>query len=276
MVMSAATPHHPLDRYLVTKRLPHIWCPGCGIGVALAAILRAIDRRIREGSLRFEDLVMVTGIGCTARAAMYMAFDSAHTIHGRAIAFASGVKLANPRLEVLVLGGDGDIAGIGGNHLLHAARRNMDMTVFMITNMVYAMTGGQVAPTTPMGMYTTTTPRGNPETPVNVIKLVAYQGANYVARASTTHPALIERFTYKALSKEGFRFIEVVSPCPEIFGRHIGFRGPIELYEELKRKSRFKPSPSLDESDLNWDSGWVLGEFVDRDEPGYLRRIGRV
>ncbi len=267
---------HPLDKYLVTKRLPHIWCPGCGIGVALAAILRAIDRRVREGALKPENLVMVTGIGCTARAAIYVSFDSAHTIHGRAIPFASGAKLANPKLEVMVLGGDGDIAGIGGNHLLHAARRNMDLTVFMITNMVYAMTGGQVAPTTPTGMYTTTTPKGNPETPVNVIKLVAYQGANYVARASTTHPALIERYTYRALGMEGFRFIEIISPCPEIFGRHIGFRDPVELYEEIKKKSKYKPKPSLEESDLDWERGWVLGEFIERNEPGYLKRIGRV
>jgi len=267
---------HPLDKYLVTKRLPHIWCPGCGIGVALAAILRAIDRRVREGTLKPENLVMVTGIGCTARAAIYVSFDSAHTIHGRAIPFASGAKLANPKLEIMVLGGDGDIAGIGGNHLLHAARRNMDLTVFMITNMVYAMTGGQVAPTTPTGMYTTTTPKGNPETPVNVIKLVAYQGANYVARASTTHPTLIERYTYRALGMEGFRFIEIISPCPEIFGRHIGFKNPAELYDEIKKKSRYKPKPSLEESDLDWERGWVLGEFIERNEPGYLKRIGRV
>ncbi len=273
--MMAAGLKHPLSKYLLEDRLPHSWCPGCGIGIALGAILRAVDRRVCEGLIDFNKLVLVTGIGCSARAAFYVSFDSAHTIHGRAIPFASGVKLANPSLTVLVFGGDGDIAGIGGNHLIHAARRNMDLLVFMISNFVYAMTGGQVAPTTPTGLYTTTTPKGNPERPLNAVKLVASQNPNYVARASATHPALIEQYTYKALSMEGFRFIEIISMCPEVFGRHIGFNDPVALYKVLKSKSTVKAKPSLMESDYDWNHGWVLGEYVVKNNPGYLATIRR-
>ena len=266
---------HPLDKYLRRDRLPHIWCPGCGIGIALAAMLRGIDRRIREGKLDRNKLVFVTGIGCSARVSFYVDFDSAHTLHGRAIPFATGVKLANPSLEVIVVGGDGDIAGIGGNHLLHAARRNMDLFVVMITNFVYAMTGGQLAPTTPLRVYTTTTPYGNPEPPLNVIKLVASLNANYVARASVTTPHYIESFTYKALGKKGFRVLEVVSTCPEVYGRHIGLRNPVAMLEELKKKVIYKPHPVVDESDIDWDKGIVIGEYVVRNNPSYLDLIKR-
>ncbi len=276
LTMKQSISRHPLSRYLRNSRLPHIWCPGCGIGIALGAILRAIDKRVKEGSLDPKNLVLVTGIGCSARASFYVSFDAAHTIHGRAIPFASGAKLANPDLEVMVFGGDGDIAGIGGNHLLHAARRNMDIIVFMITNMVYAMTGGQLAPTTPKGLYTTTTPHGNPERPVNVIRLVASQGGNYVARASITHPPLIEQYTYKALGMEGFRFIEIISTCPEVFGRHIGYNDPVTLYKVIKEKTTVKRNPTLEDSDFDWERGWVLGEYIIRHDPGYLKTIGRV
>ncbi len=269
-------PTHPLDKYLRAERLPHIWCSGCGIGIALGSILRAIDKRVREGSLDPNKLVFVTGIGCSARTSFYVGFDSAHTLHGRAIAFASGVKIANPELQVIVIGGDGDIAGIGGNHLIHAARRNLDIMVFMITNFVYAMTGGQLAPTTPQGLYTTTTPHGNPERPLNVIKLVSALSPNYVARASITHPPLIEQYTYKALGMEGFRFIEIISTCPEVFGRHAGYRDPVTLYNVLKSKVKVKQNPHVDESELNWEAGIVLGEYLVRSEPGYIRRIKRV
>ncbi len=267
---------HPLSDLLDERRLPHSWCPGCGIGIALGSILRAVKRKIDEGELTKEKVVLITGIGCSARAALYVSFDSAHTIHGRAIPFATGVKLAKPSLAVMVFGGDGDIAGIGGNHLIHAARRNMDLLVFMISNLVYAMTGGQVAPTTPRGLYTTTTPHGNPERPVNVVKLVASQNPNYVARASATHPPLIEKYTYRALTMEGFRFIEIISMCPEVFGRHIGYNDPVALYKAIKSKTKVKSNPTLDEADYDWNHGWVLGEFVVNDHPGYLRMIGRV
>lgn len=273
MVVSVIESPHPLDPYLRVARLPHIWCPGCGIGIALGSVIRAIDKRIREGALKKENVVFITGIGCSARTSFYVNFDAAHTLHGRAIAFATGAKLAKPDLEVIVVGGDGDIAGIGGNHLLHAAKRNMDLIVLMITNFVYAMTGGQVAPTTPLGLYTTTTPHGNPEPPLNIIRVVSSLNANYVARASVTHPMLIEQYVYRALGMKGFRFIEILSTCPEVFGRHIGVREPLTLYNSLRSKVIVKQSPSIDESDLDWEKGLVIGEYLIRDNPSYLDRV---
>jgi 2-oxoglutarate ferredoxin oxidoreductase subunit beta len=264
---------YPLDEYLRQDRISTLWCPGCGLGVLLQTLLKAIDRRIREGALDRDKIVFITGIGCTARAAFYVDFDGAHTIHGRAIAFATGAKLANPELEVIVMGGDGDIAGIGGNHLIHAARRNMDLLVIMNTNFVYAMTGGQVAPTTPPRLYTTTTPYGNLEPPMNVIRLLSAFDINYLARGTTVYPNILEQYFYKALGMRGFRFIEVVSPCPEVFGRHIGYRDPVELYNELKKRIRYKARPSVEESALDWDKGIVVGEYMVNDYPGYIERI---
>jgi len=261
---------HPLDRYLRTDRIPTMWCPGCGLGILLGCVLRAVDRRIREGSLRREDVGFVGGIGCTARMSLYPYFDSAHVIHGRAIPFALGVKIVKPEMKMIVVGGDGDIAAIGGNHVLHAIRRNADLLVIMANNMIYGMTGGQQAPTTPRGLYTTTTPYGNPEREINMIKLATALGANYVARGSVTHPPLLEQMIYKALGKRGLAFIEVLSTCPEIFGRHIGFRSPVELYNELRRRVVVKTKPSVEESDYSWEKGFVVGEFADRDEPGFI------
>lgn len=264
---------HPLDKYLRLERIPTLWCPGCGLGVIIATLLRAIDRRVREGALDRNKVVFSTGIGCSARSTFYVKFDGAHTLHGRAIAFAIGAKLVNPSLELIVIGGDGDIAGIGGNHLIHAARRNMDMIVIMNTNFIYAMTGGQVAPTTPIGVSTTTTPRGNVEKPMNVIKLMSSFNVNYVARGSTIYPQLLEQYFYRALGMRGFRFIEVVSTCPEIFGRHIDLRTPIKLYMELKKKLRVKQRPSIDESDLDWEGEIVLGEYIINDYPGFIEML---
>ncbi len=261
---------HPLDPYLRVDRIPTMWCPGCGLGVVLGTLLRAVDRRIREGQLKRENVAFVGGIGCTARMSLYPLFDSAHVAHGRAIPFALGVKIVKPEMKMIVVGGDGDIAAIGGNHVLHALRRNADLLVVMVNNMVYGMTGGQLAPTTPRGLYTTTTPYGNPEKEINMVRLAAALGANYVARGSTTHPQLLEQMFYKALAKRGMAFVEVLSTCPEIFGRHIGFRNPADLYLELRKRVVVKARPSVEESDYSWEKGFVLGEYVDRDEPGYI------
>ncbi|MEM1612232.1 MAG: thiamine pyrophosphate-dependent enzyme [Desulfurococcaceae archaeon] len=276
--MAVATHIHPLDKYLRVERLPTIYCPGCGIGIAVGAIVRALDRRIGEGVVDLDKVIWVTGIGCSARTVFYPKVDGAHVLHGRAIPFALGAVLANPELMAIVVGGDGDIAGIGGNHLIHAARRNADMIVVMITNFVYAMTGGQVAPTTPKGVRTTTTPYGNPEYPMNTIKLVASLNANYVARASVTTPHYIEQFFYKALGMKGFRFIEVVSTCPEIYGRHIGLRDPLEMFLELKKRVKYKPKPAIEEAEIDWEKGIIVGEFIERNNPSLLdiiRGVGK-
>jgi 2-oxoglutarate ferredoxin oxidoreductase subunit beta len=271
--MALAMYVHPLDKHLRVKRLPTIFCSGCGIGIALSAMLRALDKRISEGSVNPNKVLWVSGIGCSGRAVLYLNYDVAHVLHGRAIPFAIGAVLANPELKAIVLGGDGDIAAIGGNHLIHAAKRNFDIVVVMITNFIYAMTGGQVAPTTPYGVYTTTTPAGNPEYPLNVIKLVGALNANYVARASVTTPHLIEQYFYKALAMRGFRFIEVVATCPEMFGRHIGLRDPVEMFSELKKRVVYRHRPSLEEAMIDWEKGIVIGEFVERNNPSFIELL---
>ncbi len=267
---------HPLDRFLRPERLPHMWCPGCGIGIALSAFLRAVNELEEEGKIDSRRIVFVTGIGCTARASGYVKFDAAHTPHGRAIPYAMGVKLANPDLIPVVFSGDGDIVGIGGNHFIHAARRNMDMLVIMVNNMIYALTGGQVAPTTPEKIYTTTTPWGNPERPFNAVTLAWIAGANYVARWSVTHPELLKNSIKKALLMEGFRFIEVLSICPEVYGRHIGFRSPVELYMHLRKVVKIRGKIRPLETEYDWERGITLGEFVVKDEPGFVRRLMEV
>ncbi|MEM3993149.1 MAG: thiamine pyrophosphate-dependent enzyme [Desulfurococcaceae archaeon] len=271
--MAVATFLHPLDKHLRLDRIPTLYCPGCGLGIGLAAMLRALDKRIEEGTIKPDKVLWIGGIGCSARMVFYVNYDAAHVIHGRSIPFATGVVLANPNIKAIVVGGDGDIAGIGGNHLLHAARRNIDLIVVMFTNFVYAMTGGQVAPTTPRGVKTTTTPYGNPEYPMNVIKLVSSLNANYVARTSITTPHYIEQYFYKALGMKGFRFIEVISTCPEVYGRHIGLRNPVEMYIELKKRVKYKPRPSIEEAKIDWNEGIVIGEFIERNNPSYLEII---
>ncbi len=188
------------DRYLRTERMPHIWCPGCGVGTATGGLLRAIDR----AELNPDKVSVVSGIGCTGRAAGYIRLDSFHTTHGRALPFATGLKLANPELNVVVFSGDGDIAAIGGNHLIHAARRNIDMTVICVNNFNYGMTGGQMGPTTPMGAWSATSPYGNCERPFNLPYLVSASGATYVARWTVLHLRELDRSIAEALIKPGF------------------------------------------------------------------------
>jgi 2-oxoglutarate ferredoxin oxidoreductase subunit beta len=261
---------HPLDKYLRTDRLPHIWCPGCGLGMILQSFLWAVDELVSQGKIDRNKIVFVTGIGCTGRASGFVDFDAAHTPHGRAIAFATGVKLGNPELIPVVFSGDGDIASIGGNHLVHAARRNFDMLVIMANNMTYALTGGQLAPTTPFSVYSTTTPKGNPEHPLDATRLVYALKPNYVARLSVTHPTLIRESIKRALLKRGFRWIEILSTCPEIYGRHINFRDPYELYERLKKVVKLRKPRSIDEIKYDWDEEITCGVFIDKDDPGFI------
>mgnify|MGYP000070607332 CR=1 FL=1 len=261
---------HPLDEFIRTDRLPHRFCPGCGVAVTMNIFLHAIKELTEEGKLDPKKLVVISGIGCTGRVSGYLKFDGAHTPHGRSIPFGMGVKLANPELKVVVISGDGDIVGIGGNHLIHAARRNMDITVLMVNNFIYAMTGGQVAPTTPQKVYTTTTPYGNPESPFNIIRLIAGIGANYLARWAITQPFQLKNSIKKAVLKEGFSFIEVISTCPERFGKRLGIGDPVELYNRLKSIAKIrKVSPF--EAKYDWNEEITCGEFIDEDKPGFVR-----
>lgn len=259
---------HPLDDIIRADRMPHIWCAGCGIGI----VMRTYAQAILESGIDIKQHVVVSGIGCTGRVAGYMAIDSYHTTHGRAIPFAVGLKLANPSLMVTVLSGDGDLAAIGGNHLIHAARRNVDVKVICVNNFNYGMTGGQAGPTTPFGARATTAPYGNPELPFNLPYLLAAAGANYVSRWTTLHARQIKREILKAFAKPGFAFLEILSPCPIGFGRANAIDQGLEEMELYRDRCRLVDDDlSLAESgiDLREDRPIYIGNFVDRDQPPY-------
>jgi len=201
--------------YLRIDKFPSVWCPGCGHGIILASVLRAIHKIGWEK----DKTVMVSGIGCAGRIPGYVDFCTLHTTHGRALAFATGIKFARPELNVIAVMGDGDCAAIGGNHLIHAARRNINITAIVFNNSIYGMTGGQKSPTTPRGFFSTTSPYGNAEPPFDLCKLVKAAGAVFVARGTEYHIPALDTIIYKALLKNGFSFVEAVSMCPTSFGR---------------------------------------------------------
>ncbi|MEW5940637.1 MAG: 2-oxoacid:acceptor oxidoreductase family protein [Chloroflexota bacterium] len=210
---------HPMDSLLRGERLPHIWCQGCGLGTALTSFVSALQWLEKNKGWDLDKVSVVSGIGCTGRIAGYVRLDSFHTTHGRAIPFATGLKLANPDLKVIVVSGDGDIAGIGGNHLIHAARRNLDMTVLCVNNFNYGMTGGQVGPTTPHEARAVTTQYGNFEYPFNLPYLAAASGASFVSRWTVLHARQLEWSLREALVHPGFSFVEVIAPCSTAYAR---------------------------------------------------------
>ena len=262
----ASEPHHPLDRLLRQDRLPHIWCSGCGLGTALNCFLNAI---LKSG-LDPDQIAVVSGIGCSGRVAGYVNMDSFHTTHGRAIPFATGLKLANPALKVVVFSGDGDLIAIGGNHFIHAARRNMDLTVICVNNFIYGMTGGQLAPTTPTEARTSTSPVGNRDHPFNLAYLAAASGASYVARWTTLHVRRLERAFTEALAKPGFSFVEVISPCPTLYGRLNKQKTGLEQMDYYKKQSVIRHGADPRQADIALGGQIVVGKFVDLDKPSYL------
>ena len=252
-----------IEKYLRQDRLPHIWCSGCGIGIAVGCFLRAIDR----GNIDPDKIALVSGIGCAGRAAGYIKLDSFHTTHGRAIPFAAGLGLANPELNVVVFSGDGDLAAIGGNHLIHAARRNIDMTVICINNFNYGMTGGQVGPTTPFEARTTTTAYGNFEPPFNLPYLLTASGASYVARWTVLHAHQLERAIAEAMIKPGFSFIEVISPCPPVYGRMNKEPTGLDSMHYYQGKSVICNGADPKDADIELNGPIVVGKFVDIERP---------
>ena len=263
----ASSQQHPLDRLLRQDRLPHIWCSGCGLGTALNCFLNALIK----SNLDPDKVAVVSGIGCTGRVAGYVAMDSFHTTHGRAIPFATGLKLANPGLKVVVFSGDGDLIAIGGNHFIHAARRNMDMTVLCVNNFIYGMTGGQLAPTTPTGARTSTSPAGNRDHPFNLSYLAAASGASYVARWTTLHVRRLERAIGEALAKPGFSFVEIISPCPTLYGRLNKQKSGLEQMDYYKKSSVIRHGADPRQADIALNGQIVVGKFVDLDKPSYLQ-----
>ncbi len=210
---------HPMDVLLRGERLPHIWCQGCGLGTALTTFIGALQWLEKNRGWDLDKVSVVSGIGCTGRVAGYVRLDSFHTTHGRALPFATGLKLANPELKVVVISGDGDIAGIGGNHFIHAARRNLDITVICVNNFNYGMTGGQVGPTTPHGARAVTTQYGNFEYPFNLPYLAAAGGASFMARWTVLHARRLEWTLREAMLHPGFSFVEIIAPCSTSYAR---------------------------------------------------------
>jgi len=245
-------------KYIRTEVFPTPFCAGCGHGILLGAILHAVH----QSGLDFSRVLFVSGIGCAGWIpSPHYNTDTLHVTHGRPVAFATGAKLFNPELTVVVIGGDGDIASIGGNHLIHAARRNMDLTVICANNMVYGMTGGQAAPTTPRGALTATTPTGNLEAPFDLVRLVAAAGATYVARYSVWHVRPLIASIKKALQHTGFSFIEVLSTCPTQYGRRNEEPTPIGMLRALKQNCvTVKRAEDLSPEELVGKT--IIGEFV--------------
>lgn len=257
---------HPQDELIRTDRMPHIWCPGCGIGTVFSCVITAIQ----QSELAWDDVAMVSGIGCTGRMAGYIKLDSFHTTHGRAIPFATGLKLARPQGKVLVTSGDGDLLAIGGNHFIHAARRNMDLTVICVNNFNYGMTGGQSAPSTPFGAKTTTSTIGCPEEPFNFCTLAASCGATYVARWTSLHIRRLTTSISEAMDKKGFSFIEILSPCPTSFGRRNRMRESRDLVRFYHDHAVIKNNIPPEEADMDFENNLVVGKFVDINRPTFL------
>jgi len=218
------------EKYLRVDRLPHIWCPGCGHGIIFKALLRSIDAL----QIDKNDMMVVSGIGCASRLPGYADFNTLHTTHGRALPFATGIKVMKPELHVVITSGDGDAVAIGGNHFIHTCRRNIDMTLIVFNNSIYGMTGGQVSPTTPHGAFASTAPFGNLSHHFDFVKLAEGAGATFVARATTYHVKLLEKAITEGMRHKGFSVIEVLEDCPTAYGRRNKFRNPVQMMQFWK------------------------------------------
>ncbi|MFB3777907.1 MAG: 2-oxoacid:ferredoxin oxidoreductase subunit beta [Bryobacteraceae bacterium] len=266
-----ANPVNPVDPFLRTERIPHIWCPGCGIGTTVNSFARAL----LDSQLPLDRVAVVSGIGCSGRVAGYLRLDSFHTTHGRPIPFATGLKLANPSLNVVVYSGDGDLFAIGGNHLIHAARRNIDIKVICVNNFIYAMTGGQSGPTTPLTATTSTSPYGAYEPSFNLPQLADAAGAVYVARWTTFHVRQLTRSMTEVFRKKGFCFIEILSPCPTLYERRNKLGEGLDTMRLYKEKSKIRNGAPTSEVALGVRDEIPVGKFVDRDRPDYAELLRR-
>ena len=261
-----------------TKKFPHLWCPGCGNGVGLSALVRAID------ALAFprNDVILIAGIGCGARAPVYVDFNTLHTTHGRALSFATGIKLVKPRLHVIVIMGDGDAVAIGGNHFIHSCRRNIDITTLVFNNRIYGMTGGQRSPTTPRGEYATTVPYGNIDYAFDICNLAVGAGASFVARGTTYNARETERFIKLALQHKGFSVVEIGTQCPTIYGRLNKMGGPAEMLRWQRNnaipleKVQQHWSSEMGRTEESLGGKFLTGIFVDRKAPEYVSEYYKV
>ena len=247
--------------YLRERFMPHIWCPGCGHGIVMNSMIRAIENLKKKKN----DIVMVTGIGCSSRISGYLDFHTLHTIHGRALAFATGVKFGRPELTIIVPMGDGDAVAIGGNHFIHAARRNIDLTAIIMNNSIYGMTGGQFSPLTGRGSLATTAPHGKIYDAFDIVELARGAGASFVARATTYHVTSLIKILERAIAHKGFSVVEVLSQCPTYFGRKNRIGDAVDMLNHFKThttpigSAKKKEHPELIER----------GIFVEEERPEY-------
>ena len=246
------------------KKFPHVWCPGCGIGIMLGALIRAIDR------IGFEkdEIVLVSGIGCSGRLPVYVDFNTLHTTHGRALTFATGVKLAKPSLKVIVIMGDGDAVAIGGNHFIHAARRNIDVTSIILNNSIYGMTGGQYSPTTPYGMRSSTTLYSNIEQVFKISELAVTAGAVFVGRGTVYHAKLLDSLIEQAILKPGFSVVEVIAHCHTQYGRQNRLGTAVEMME-WQRDHAVAAEKAATMKSEELEDKIVTGVLVDKELPVY-------
>ncbi len=253
------------------KKFPHVWCPGCGTGIILGALIRAIDRTGYEK----DDIVLVSGIGCSGRMPVYVDFNTLHTTHGRALTFATGIKLANPNLTVIVIMGDGDAMAIGGNHFIHAARRNIDLTAIIVNNSIYGMTGGQYSPTTPYGMKATTALYSNIEQEFKISELAVTAGAVFVGRGTVYHAKLLDGLMEKAILKKGFGVVEVISHCHVQYGKQNLLGSAVDMMKwqrdnavRVNQAKRMKPE--------ELEGKIITGVLVDKELPIYQDEYDKV
>lgn len=261
----------PHDYLRHDKKFPHVWCPGCGNGIVLGALIRAI----RKLSLDKNEVVLTSGIGCSGRMPTYVDFNTLHTTHGRALTFATGIKLAKPALKVIAIMGDGDSTAIGGNHFIHAARRNLDLTAIIINNQTYGMTGGQYSPTTPYGCNASTATYGNIEHAFSIAELAITAGASFVARGTVFHAQQLDKLIAQGIRKCGFSIIEVMSNCHVQFGRRNKMAGPVIMMRWLKEhavpvdKASSMPPDSLHDK-------FTIGVLADIDKPDYIKEYEKI
>ncbi|HPE88387.1 MAG TPA: 2-oxoacid:ferredoxin oxidoreductase subunit beta [Spirochaetia bacterium] len=257
--------------YFRQNRLPHIWCPGCGHGTVTGALTRTLAKL----GIDKNNVVVVSGIGCSSRASGYLDFDTLHTAHGRAIAFATGIKLSRPELKVIVMTGDGDCTAIGGNHFIHAARRNVDITTIVMNNNNYGMTSGQYSPMTPTGMLGTTAPYGNVERPFDLANLAIASGATFVARGTSYHVQLLGEMIEKALLNPGFSVVEAVVGCPTYYGRKNKIGGAVELFNWQKDHAvNVKAAAAMAPEKL--EGKFLIGELYNKAAPEFTAEYARL
>jgi 2-oxoglutarate ferredoxin oxidoreductase subunit beta len=257
-----------IKKYIRSRFFPHIWCPGCGHGTVLNGLLRALDGL----GINKNNVVMVSGIGCSSRISGYVDFHTLHTLHGRALAFATGVKLSRPELKLIVPMGDGDALAIGGNHFIHAARRNIDITAIVMNNRVYGMTGGQYSPLSGEGTLSTTAPLGNIDQMFDVAALAQAAGASFVARTTTYHVKELSKVLMKAIAHKGFSVVEVLSQCPTYFGRKNKQGDAVSMMEGYKASTTPIGSKAKEENPALIERGI----FVDRQSPEYCEEYAKV